>query len=249
MTRSAMALHIRAWFLYSAVDPMRGIMMRGRGFALGFSSIWSAQAFIMASTCISVNSGWIMPRRQPRKPSMGFSSCMALMRSTTAFTSFPKPSCSASFSVTFSGRGRNSCSGGSRSRIVTIFPSMALNNSWKSWRWNCLILSSPPPLKIHLRTMGRRSGAKNMCSVLHSPTPTAPCPAAWAASGPESAFAMTFMAPGWASAQSMMTPRSPPREGTSISMGPLIVSPVEPLIEMVSPALKSSPVLLTVTVL
>ena len=49
--------------------------------------------------------------------------------------------------------------------------------------------------RIMRRTIGRRSSARNMCSVRHSPIPSAPSRRAVAASGPVSAFARTARCP------------------------------------------------------
>ncbi len=49
--------------------------------------------------------------------------------------------------------------------------------------------------RIILRTTGRRSGARNMCSVRHSPMPSAPRRRAFSASSPVSALARTASLP------------------------------------------------------
>ena len=93
--------------------------------------------------------------------------------------------------------GRNSCSGGSSRRTVTGSPSIASRTSSKSARWtssssaSASFSSSGVDARIILRTTGRRSGARNMCSVRHSPMPSAPRRRALAASSPVSALART----------------------------------------------------------
>ena len=65
------------------------------------------------------------------------------------------------------------------------------------------------PARIMRRTIGSRSSARNMCSVRHSPIPSAPKRRALAASGPLSALARTASCPlRTLSAQPRMTSNS-----------------------------------------
>ena len=80
-----------------------------------------------------------MPRRTPRRPSIGFCSwrrrtCVSrvVARSSTS----PRSSASATWTLRSVRSGRNSCSGGSSSRMVTGRPSIASRISVKSWRWS-----------------------------------------------------------------------------------------------------------------
>ena len=61
-------------FSSSATTDTSGIMISGFGFKPSFCS-W-AQAVAMARTCITGRMGYTMPRRQPRRPSIGFASLM-----------------------------------------------------------------------------------------------------------------------------------------------------------------------------
>ena len=78
-----------------------------------------------------------MPRRTPRRPSIGFSSCSRCTASSSSESvSCCLPMASATATLTDSSvkSGRNSCSGGSSSRTVTGSPSMASKISMKSAR-------------------------------------------------------------------------------------------------------------------
>ena len=104
-------------------------------------------------------------------------------------------------SVASSSAGRNSCSGGSRSRIVTGRPAIASKMPSKSDCWNGSSRSSAArrPASVSARiiscTTGSRSSPKNMCSVRQRPIPSAPNSRARAASSGVSAFARTRQAP------------------------------------------------------
>ena len=80
-----------------------------------------------------------------------------------------------------SASGRNSCSGGSSSRIVTGSPSMAREDALEvallhrqRARRARALASSSSSARIISRTTGRRSSAMNMCSVRQRPMPSAP---------------------------------------------------------------------------
>ena len=62
-----------------------------------------------------------MARRQPRKPSIGLNSCELLARGASSFFG-SAPIAAATSAISSSPCGRNSCSGGSSSRIVTGRP-------------------------------------------------------------------------------------------------------------------------------
>mmetsp|Transcript_11490 Transcript_11490/g.20875 ORF Transcript_11490/g.20875 Transcript_11490/m.20875 type:complete len:201 (-) Transcript_11490:1401-2003(-) len=87
-----------------------------------------------------------------------------------------------------------------------------------------------------------------MCSVRHKPIPRAPSSDALAASGPESAFAITVQESATLSAHSRTVPISPSIDGVLVSIPIRITSPVFPLREITSPSLNTSPVLLMVAV-
>ena len=86
----------------------------------------------------------------------------------------------ATSAISASPCGRNSCSGGSRSRIVTGSPCMITNSSTKSARCIGSSLASAArrdfssSARIISRTARMRSSSKNMCSVRQSPMPSAP---------------------------------------------------------------------------
>ena len=137
------------------------------------------------------------PSRTPRRPSIGFCSC-SLRTAASSFWSFSVASSPASAILTDRSvrSGRNSCSGGSISRIVTGRPSMASRISTKSPRCSGSRASSacwrPSSVSARIRssTSWRRS-PRNMCSVRTRPTPPAPNRRARAQSGPVSALACT----------------------------------------------------------
>ena len=98
--------------------------------------------------------------------------------------------------------GRNSWSGGSRSRITTGSPSIASSRLSKSPI--CCRSRSPRASsrsvgsveRMTLWTMARRS-PRNMCSVRANPMPSAPWPRASAASSAVSALALTPRLRNW----------------------------------------------------
>ena len=87
-----------------------------------------------------------------------------------------------------------------------------------------------------------------MCSVRQRPIPFAPNSAALAASGPESAFAMTLHESLTASAHPNNVEKSLFCCADSVLIGIRITSPVEPFNEITSPSLNCSPVLLIVII-
>ena len=95
--------------------------------------------------------------------------------------------------------GRNSCSGGSSSRIVTGRPRMMRNSSTKSSRCMGRILASAArrPSMVSATIISRmatmRPPSKNICSVRQSPMPSAPKRRAMRASSGVSALARTFI--------------------------------------------------------
>ena len=119
-----------------------------------------------------------MAMRQPRKPSIGLNSASSLARCSSFFGSTPMAA--ATSAISSSPCGRNSCSGGSSSRIVTGSPFMISNSSTKSPR--CIGRSLASALRrdfsssarIISRTAWMRASSKNMCSVRQSPMPSAP---------------------------------------------------------------------------
>ena len=109
----------------------------------------------------------------------------------------PVASATATATARSSSDGRNSCSGGSISRIVTGSPDIASKISTKSSRCSgssasrAACRSSGSCARISRSTSSRRS-PRNMCSVRHRPMPSAPNRRARAESGPLSAFVRTL---------------------------------------------------------
>ena len=89
-------------------------------------------------------------------------------------------SSSASAAISPGSLGRNSCSGGSSSRMVTGYPSIARKIASKSDRCigSSLASAARRPSVSDARIISRmaesRSPSKNMCSVRQSPMPSAP---------------------------------------------------------------------------
>ena len=123
--------------------------------------------------------GTTRPSRTPRSPSIGFASCIrrtAVSRVASRPGSAPSASARATRAVSSASGGRNSCSGGSSSRMVTGRPSIAARMPTKSARCSgssaasAASSSSGPSARISRSTSSRRS-PRNMCSVRHSPMP------------------------------------------------------------------------------
>ena len=181
----------------SSTAPTSGTMISG--WAWPPRSMTMAAASRIAWDCISNRPGMAMPRRTPRRPSIGFSSCSRCTASSSSESvscSWPIASATATFTDSSVKSGRNSCSGGSSRRTVTGRPSIASKISMKSARcsgsssskttWR----SSAPSARISRSTSSRRA-PRNMCSVRHRPMPSAPNRRARAASGALSALART----------------------------------------------------------
>ena len=124
-----------------------------------------------------------MPRRTPRRPSMGFCSCMrrtSTSMASSAGSRVPVALPTATFVSSSMRAGMNSWSGGSMRRTVMALPSMTSSISRKSCFWsfssslNAAWRSSESGAeRIARSTSGRRS-PRNMCSVRHRPMPSAP---------------------------------------------------------------------------
>ena len=106
-----------------------------------------------------------MPRRTPRRPSIGFSSCSRCTASSSSESvscSLPMASATATFTDSSVKSGRNSCSGGSSRRTVTGSPSIASKISMKSARCSgsssskTTCRSSSPSARISRSTSSRR---------------------------------------------------------------------------------------------
>ena len=94
-------------------------------------------ASAMALTCSANSPGTTRPRRTPRRPSMGllsWSRSTAASRRTSSGSGSPVARATAIVTIRSARSGRNSWSGGSRSRIVAGSPSMASSRSVKSAR-------------------------------------------------------------------------------------------------------------------
>src|SRR5271157_5975300 len=184
---------------------------------------------------------------------MGFTSCNCSTRFSSVRSSFSLgdfglvTSSLAMSTIRSSRRGRNSCSGGSMVRIVTGRPSMERKRPMKSLRCigsslrNAVRRSFSLLARIMVRMCGRRSSAKNMCSVRQSPMPSAPNARACNASRGMSALARTPMRRnGSAQPMNFCSSGSSGRAGTVLSL-PLITRPVLPSSEIQSPSFSVLP--------
>ena len=131
----------------------------------------------------------------------------------------------ASWAMSASSVGTNSCSGGSRKRTVIGRPSSAIYMASKS---PCCIGSSLASAfsrcstvseQIISRMAGIRSASKNMCSVRQRPMPSAPNFTACSVSCGLSAFVRTPRR-RYLSAQAMTRPNSPPMVASTVGMMP-----------------------------
>mmetsp|Transcript_31795 Transcript_31795/g.75507 ORF Transcript_31795/g.75507 Transcript_31795/m.75507 type:complete len:200 (+) Transcript_31795:698-1297(+) len=188
-----------------------------------------------------------MARRQPRKPSIGFTSASFVMVSSTASSLTPVSAASEAVTSSISPAGRNSCSGGSSRRMVTGRPSIARkmpskSSCWKGSSWSrAFWRSSVVCARIIRRTVVMRSSlAKNMCSVRVRPIPSAPLRRAAAASSGVSALVSTPRRRNW-STHDMNVARSPDMSATLSGCLPAIISPVLPLSETQSPSWMVNP--------
>ena len=110
----------------SCTVPTSGTMISGSTAMPSAAS--AAAARVIARTCIANSPGTAIPRRTPRSPSIGFCSCSRRTEvSSSSFSVVTSPRSRATATSTESSvrSGRNSCSGGSSSRIVTGRPSIA----------------------------------------------------------------------------------------------------------------------------
>mmetsp|Transcript_14113 Transcript_14113/g.46357 ORF Transcript_14113/g.46357 Transcript_14113/m.46357 type:complete len:305 (-) Transcript_14113:1158-2072(-) len=143
--------------------------------------------------------------------------------------------------------GRNSWSGGSKSRIVTGRPDMALKMPAKSLRWKGSISSRAArrasgvgAITIRRIASNRSSEANHWCSVRTSPMPSAPLVRAALASAGVSALASTLSA-RCSSTRAMNVSSSVEATGGASGTRPRITAPVVPSTESQSPSLTSSP--------
>ena len=124
---------------------------------------------------------------------------------------------------------------------MTGSPSIARKIPMKSSRWNgrsfatATRRSAESPAMIISRTIGMRSGLKNMCSVRTSPIPSAPKSRAFRASSGVSALARTPSVRR-SSAHARNSLNSPPSSGWSVFTASRSTSPVEPSTEITSPS-------------
>ena len=152
----------------------------------------------------------------------------------------------ASFAISFSSIGTNSCNGGSRNLIVTGHPSRASYNATKSDCWYGRILSRASSLSstvsaqiISLKVAILLS-SKNICSVRHRPIPSAPSSLAFLASWGVSALVLTESLL-YLSAHAITLPNSPAIWASTVGIMPSYILPVEPSIEIASPSVYSLP--------
>ena len=116
---------------------------------------------------------------------------------------------------------------------------MAAKSSFCTWRSSsrAAVSSSGVSAKIMRRTTGKRSGARNMCSVRHKPIPSAPSSRAFFASSPVSALARTASLPlRISSAHFKMVSNSFGGFAASSFNSPTTTSPDAPSSEMTSPS-------------
>ena len=121
--------------------------------------------------------------------------------------------------------------------MVTPQPFIARNRPTKSLRWKGSSFSSAASRRslVSERIISRiaimRSPSKNMCSVRHSPMPSAPkSRARWASLG-VSALVRTPRV-RYLSAQRITLAKSPESSGSRVGIEPAITSPVDPSIEI-----------------
>ena len=122
-----------------------------------------------------------MPSRQPRRPSIGFTSSSertdaGQLLAAVSEVARARPARSPAPS---SARGRNSCSGGSSSRMVTGSPPSPRKIPRSRPAASAAARRAPPAARRilrhdHLPHRGWRSPSKNMCSVRQRPIPSAP---------------------------------------------------------------------------
>ncbi len=212
-----------------------------------------------ARTCMAIRPGTARPRRTPRRPSIGFCSCMrstARRRSRSCGSGLAAEARRTASSVR---SGRNSWSGGSSSRIVTGSPSIAVRMPMKSSRCSgsraasafSRVVSSRA--RIIASTSALRS-PRNMCSVRHRPMPWAPRARARAASSGVSALARTSRRrteSAWTSAPRTASVSGPvplpvssarPTSDAVSGSAPRWTVPAVPSTETVSPSCTTAPV-------
>ncbi len=172
-------------------------------------------------------------------PSIGLASCSASTRARTCEPSGRSAGC-----------GRNSCSGGSSSRIVTGRPSIAANRPAKSFscsgrrRSIAACRASSVSARITSAISGWRS-PRNWCSVRHSPMPSAPNSTACRASSGVSALARTPRR-RWSSAHARTWRKSSPTTGWMSGMSSVLIAPVEPSMAIRSPPCSTVSAIVTV---
>ena len=180
-------------------------------------------ASITALVCISYISGKVTASRHPLCPSIGLNSCNS---SIFAFKTLIETPISLDISaISFSFVGKNSCRGGSRNLTVTGKPSMVWNSPAKSSLWKgrslarAFFLLSTSFDKIISRIALILGPSKNICSVLHSPIPSAPNSLAVLASLGVSALVLMPIF-RYSSAQDMSFPKFPESSGSLVSIFP-----------------------------
>ena len=161
--------------LNSLASLVSGIMISGLTFQALCLRCTLMAARMTAFVCITAISGNVTHRRQPRWPIIGLNSwspsIISLMRKIGLCCVFARSAISSSVC------GTNSCSGGSRKRIVTGWPSSASYSCSKSSCWYGRILarassrSSTVSEQIISRNAAMRLCEKNMCSVRQRPMP------------------------------------------------------------------------------
>ena len=132
-------------------------------------------------------------------------------------------------------------------RMVTGNPSIARNTPMKSLRcrgsnfFSAARRSFSLFARIIARMCGKRSSAKNMCSVRQSPMPSAPNARAWMASRGMSAFARTPRVRNGSAQPMNLSSSGSSGLGGSVFSWPLITRPVVPSSEIQSPSLNTWP--------
>ena len=209
----------------------------------------SAAASIRARTCMAYSPGLTTPSRTPRVPSMGLNSCQAWAASSSFSSSADSPEVAFLISQLL-GRGQELVQRRVEQAHGDRQPVHGLED-----RHEVLLLGLPQLLegggllcrrssaRIMRRTIGRRSSPRNMCSVRHSPMPSAPNRRALAASGPLSALARTASWPlRILSAHPRMVSNSAGASACAeLRPRPSTTRPVVPSMEMMSPSFTVTP--------
>ena len=161
----------------------------------------SAAASAIARTCMANRPGMTRPSRTPRRPSIGFCSCIRLHGGQQRAVVVRRParaSARATLTASSSRAGRNSCSGGSMQPHGHRQAVHRREDARRSRPAAAAAARPAPPARSSsvvrpgsAARPARRRSPRNMCSVRHRPMPSAPNRRARAASSAVSALART----------------------------------------------------------